>query len=228
MPKLKILSIAAVFIILLGYVFVSAAELPKWFPFKKKDSLNEWEEKIFKGRVLYSVKATKTDGYLSAISKNAASGIFYRIRFNPKKTPLVSWKWKVVKFPEASKVKLVVDSEWIEKDDYAARFYVIFPKLAFNLTKTLEYVWDKQVPKGTILTSPYYKNIKIIVLESGREHINRWVLEKRNIYDDFKQAFGLEPGEAGAIAIMTDTDDTASTAEAYYDEIRVGYKNGTE
>lgn len=208
----------------LFYSVVHAAQLPKWFPFSKKDALGEWEEKVFKNRVFYSVKMEKIGGYLSAYSDNSASGIFYRIRFDPKEKPMVSWKWKVSKFPDKREGK-VEKSGWIEKDDYAARFYIIFPKASFKLTKTLEYVWDKELPEGTIMTSPYFKNIKIIVVESSDKNQENWISEERNVREDFKKCFGAEPGSVGAIAIMTDTDNTASTAEAYYDEIKVGYKD---
>ncbi|MFH0771790.1 MAG: DUF3047 domain-containing protein [Candidatus Omnitrophota bacterium] len=210
---------------------VFAAQLPKWFHFSQKDALYEWDEKIFKNRVLYAVEVNDLNSYLSAYSNNSASGIFYRLKFNPKEEPMVSWKWKVVKFPEKNNSKISSQStgqSWIEKDDYAARFYVIFPKVAFNLTKTLEYVWDKELPKGAIMTSPYFKNIKIIVAESGDENKGEWVYEERNVYEDFKKCFGSSPSNVGAVAIMTDTDNTLSTAEAYYDEIRVGYKNDSE
>lgn len=225
--KPKLLLLIFVIIAVLSYSLVFAARLPKWFPFRRKDALDEWEEKIFKGKVLYSIRMGRRGGYLTAYSKNTASGILYKIRFDPKEKPMVSWKWKVVKFPKKRK-SVPVENGWIEKDDYAARFYVIFPKLAFNLTKTLEYVWDERLPEGTIITSPYFENIKIIVTESGKRNLKRWVYEERNIYEDFKKAFNREPIEVGAIAIMTDTDNTASTAEAHYDEIKVGYKYGTE
>ncbi|MCX5657831.1 MAG: DUF3047 domain-containing protein [Candidatus Omnitrophica bacterium] len=202
----------------------SATRLPKWFLFEKKDSLKEWEEKMFKGKVFYSVIVTNIDGYLSAYSENSASGIFYKLRFEARRFPMASWKWKVVRFPE-KKETADLSRGWVEKDYYAARFYVIFPKLAFNLTKALEYIWDENIPEGTIITSPYSKNIRLMVIESGKKNLGQWVFEERNIYDDFKKAFGREPNEVGAIAIMTDTDNTASTAEAYYDEIKVGYKN---
>jgi hypothetical protein len=47
---------------------------------------------------------------------------------------------------------------------------------------------------------------------------------ERNIYEDYKRAFGKNPGWIGAIALMTDTDNTLSTAEALYTDIKVGYK----
>ena len=209
---------------ILIYSLIFAAQFPKWFTFMEKGALNEWEEKIFKNKVFYSVKTEDINKYLTAYSSNSASGIFYRIRFDPKEYPIVSWKWKVLKFPDKGKSGDYKEG-WIEKDDYAARFYVIFPKLSFNRTKTLEYIWDKDLPEGTILTSPYFKNIKLIVAESGENNKGNWVYEERNILKDYKECFGTEPGGVGAIAIMTDTDNTASTAEAYYDEIKVGYKN---
>lgn len=219
-PVLLILSAILIF----GCAFVFAGRLAEWFPFRRKDALDEWEEKIFKGRVLYTVKVGRRDGYLRAYSKGTSSGIVYKLQFDPKRDPMVSWKWKVVRFPDKRGKLIETDSEWVERDDYAARFYVIFPKLAFNLTKTLEYVWDSDLPEGTIMTSPYSDYIKIIVAESGKKNLKKWVLEERNIYEDYKKAFNREPGKVGAIAIMTDTDNTASTAEAHYDEIKVGYK----
>ncbi|NQT90071.1 MAG: DUF3047 domain-containing protein [Candidatus Omnitrophica bacterium] len=217
---LSIVAVCAIF----SYTLVFAKRLPKQFSFKEEKALSEWEEKIFKGRVLYVVEDGKLGRYLSAYSKESASGIFYKIKFDPKKEPMVSWKWKVVKFPEKKSMRS--ESDWIEKDDYAARFYVIFPRLAFNLTKSLEYVWDEDIPEGTVMTSPYFKNIKIIVIESGKKNLGKWVSEERNVYEDYKLAFGRNPGEAGAIAIMTDTDNSLSTAEAHYDEVKVGYKDG--
>ena len=207
--------------------YASVDKLPRKFPFKEKNALSEWQEKIFKGRVFYSIKTNKDDRYLSAQSENAASGIFYEIKFDPKQFPMISWQWQVLKFPSRLKIS---DSEnasdqWIEKDDYAARVYVIFPRLSFNLTKCLEYVWDKDLPAETIITSPYSDNIKLFVVESGKKNLGKWVYAERNIHEDYKKAFGREPGRVGAIAIMTDTDNTQSTAESYYKALKVGYKN---
>ena len=43
--------------------------------------------------------------------------------------------------------------------------------------------------------------------------------EERNVYDDYKRAFGEEPPIVNGVAIMTDTDDTGETATAYYGDI---------
>jgi hypothetical protein len=193
-----------------------------WFRFDRKNALEGWEEKVFKGRVIYSVKTDKIGSYLNADSRSTASGIVRWLKFSPKRAPMVSWKWKVVKFPDKKK-GLYEDNWWIEKDDFAARFYIIFPKFTFFRFRCLEYVWDKDLPEGTVLQNANFKNLKIVVAESGEANLGKWVKEERNIYEDFRRLFGFEPGNAGAIAIMTDSDNTVSSAETQYNDIGVGY-----
>lgn len=233
MRKQKIVYILILTITALFIYSANAKNLPKWFPFNRKDALEEWEEKIFKGRVLYTVELGQEGGYLSAKSESTCSGLLYKISFNPEKLPMISWEWMVMKFPEKTKVSEVPPDDknkgknkgWIEQDDYAARVYVIFPSSNFKKTKSIEYIWDEDLPEGTILTSPYFKNIKLIVVKSGK-NIGQWMFEERNIYEDYKKAFGKAPTAwVGAIALMTDTDNTVSTAEALYKNIKVGYKD---
>ena len=226
MQKTKFISILLLVLSILFIYYAYAFNLPKWFPFNKENALGEWEEKVFKNRVLYIVKPKHEGGYLLAKSKEACSGLLYRIKFYAKKFPMISWKWKVTKFPEKGK-GAGAKGGWIEKDDYAARVYVIFPSWYFMHIKCIEYIWDESLPEGTIITSPHFRNIKLIVVETGKENIGQWVFEKHNIYEDYKKAFGRAPsGYVGGIALMTDTDNTLSTAEALYKDIKVGYKDG--
>lgn len=228
---MKFIYILTVIISILLIYHALAFDLPKIFRFNREDALEDWQEKVFKNKVLYVVEPRLEDGYLSAKSDQACSGLFYKIRFKPKEFPMISWQWKVTKFPEKSAASATDNDKrgWIEKDDYAARVYVIFPSLHFIKTKSIEYIWDENLAEGTIMTSPYFKNIKLIIVESGRKNMGKWVFEKRNIYEDYKSAFGKPPsGSVGAIALMTDTDNTLSTAEALYKDIKVGYKDEKE
>ena len=225
---MRIIKPIAISFILILIVFFSyyafTFEFPKLFTFNKENSLHGWKEKVFKDKVLYIVEPKQEGGYLQAESIAACSGLFYKMRFDPKDYPMISWKWKVLNFPDKSKIH-TEDDGWVEKDDYPARVYVIFPSFIFSNTKSIEYVWDETMLEGTTMTSPYLKNIKIIVVESGKENINQWVQEERNIYQDYIMFFGKEPRDVGAIAILTDADNTLSTAEALYKDIKVGYKN---
>ena len=38
--------------------------------------------------------------------------------------------------------------------------------------------------------------------------------ERRNVYEDYRRAFGEDPEDPRAVAISIDTNDTRSTAEA--------------
>jgi len=193
-----------------------------YFHFDNPNALAGWEEKNFKGRVIYSVKSGLSGSYLNADSKNSASGLLYWLKFSPRDNPMVSWKWKVIKFPESRRANAEKNG-WLENDDYAARFYIIFPKFPFYRSRCLEYVWDKNMPEGTLLTNPNFTNLKVIIAESGTKNMGNWVHEERDIYADYKKLFGAAPGNAGAIAIMTDSDNSQSSAEAQYNDIEVGY-----
>lgn len=206
--------------------YAYANEELKFFPFNTKNALSEWQEKIFKNKVVYTVEPKREGGYLSAKSEKACSGLFHKIKLNPKEFPLFSWEWQVIIFPDKDKTK-EAKGGWLEKDDYAARVYVIFPSFIFINTRAIEYVWDETLPEGTIITSPYWRNIKLIVIESGRKNTGQWIFEERNIYEDYKRAFNSSCGYVGAIALMTDTDNTFSTAETFYKDIKIGYRKPT-
>jgi len=215
------LLVAAIIVIMacLGIAF----DLPKWFPFNNKYAIQEWEEKVFRGKVLYSVSDEDNEGYLSANSDKACSGLFYKMKFNVREYPNIRWQWKVSQFPD--KTKKTDKKGWVEKDDYAARVYVIFASWNFFNTKSLEYIWDETLPVETVKISPYIDNIRLIVAESGKENMDKWVAEERNIFEDYQKAFGKKPPKyASAIALMTDADNTMSTAEAFYRNLKVGFQ----
>jgi hypothetical protein len=74
-------------------------------------------------------------------------------------------------------------------------------------------------------TSPYSKNIKLIVARSGPNKDKKWFREDRDIAADYMKAFGRGcEYDIGAVAFMTNTEHTGTSADAMYDEIKLGYK----
>jgi len=196
-------------------------EVQKYFSFKEENALKDWQEKIFKGKTLYVIDRVDNEAFVDAKSQGAASGYFYKVSYSCKDYPMMSWKWRLEKFPDKGGPEGAFTAE---KDDFAARIYVIFPSGSFLTSKCIEYIWDEFAPAGSIIDSPYSKNIKLWVLESGKKKLNKWIFEERNIYEDYKTAFGYYPKlKVGAIAFMTDSDSASTSAEASYDEIKVGY-----
>ena len=61
----------------------------------------------------------------------------------------------------------------------------------------------------------------MFAIRSGDKEAGKWLIDERNIYKDYLQAFGEEPPAILGIAIMTDTDNTGERATAYYGDIRL-------
>jgi hypothetical protein len=59
----------------------------------------------------------------------------------------------------------------------------------------------------------------MIVVESGPVHLNQWRSVRRDIVADFRRAFGDDPPRISGIAVMTDTDNTAASATAWYGDV---------
>ncbi|MDP3086536.1 MAG: DUF3047 domain-containing protein [Rubrivivax sp.] len=82
---------------------------------------------------------------------------------------------------------------------------------------TLMYVWEsKDAAAGTVIINPRSDRIRKIVLDAGSHNLRRWRDHRRDLAADFRLAFGEEPGALLAVAKMTDTDNTGSTAETWY------------
>ena len=104
-------------------------------------------------------------------------------------------------------------------DDYAARVYLVFPSPLFWRTRALNYVWAAKLPRDSAVRSPYTGNAVILAVESGNVKAGAWQTEERNIVEDYRRAFGEEPPRIGAVAVMTDTDDTGDDVTAWYGDI---------
>lgn len=198
-------------------------QLVKLFTFPNEKALKEWEEKIFKGKVSYEVAKDKSISCVKATSLGTASALYYKIKLDSKtKNPIIGWKWKVEKFP----VKKFAESlETQNEDDFAARVYVIFPAMFITNSKVLEYIWAETLPVGTTGDSPYSKNIKLIVADTGPNSKDEWRTQERDIIADYIKVFGRKPEyNIGAVAFMTNSEHTGSSAETMYNDIKLGYK----
>jgi hypothetical protein len=176
----------------------------------------EWEVKEFHGQTLYTVVHDDAGGHvLRADSRASASGLVYKVDYSLGEYPILSWRWKV------SNILVKGDETKKSGDDYAARVYVVFPHWFFPKTKSINYIWANKLPRGQHIPNPFTGNAIMLAVESGKEKVGRWVNVRRNVYEDYRMIFGEKPPRVGAIAIMTDTDNTGGTATAWYDDIRI-------
>ena len=168
-----------------------------------------------------------------AVSQASASGLTREVKVDPKEYPIIQWRWKVENLLKHSDVARK------DGDDYPARLYITFEydpdkvsfgrKLKFKAGQAifgdipigaLNYIWETNAPVGAILDNAYTDFAKMVVVESGPQKVGQWVDEARNIYEDYKKAFGEDPPMINGVAIMSDTDNTKETAIAYYGDIQ--------
>jgi len=177
-----------------------------------------------------AVRATAEASYANAV---------HPLNADVAATPLLAWSWRVDRFPQGS------DLTRKAGDDLAAKVCVLYDvplerlatgdRLRIQLGRTLFrldlpaatvcYVWDRTLPVGTLIPNIYTDRVRFIVLRSGAAPPGQWYDEQRDLRADFARAFpreaagGLPP--VAAVAFATDADNTASSALAYYGDIRL-------
>ena len=180
------------------------------------EGLSGWDSKIFKGQTDYRLVQDGGRIVIKAHSSGTASGLFKKVQLDPTRFRHLSWSWKI-----AATVKNG-DEKSKAGDDYAARVYVVFPGRFFWQTKALNYIWAHRLPKGEAIPNAFTANAMMIAVESGNDKSGQWLNEERDILADYRRLFGSEPRQIGAVAIMTDTDNTSGEATAWYGDLRLG------
>lgn len=168
-----------------------------------------------------------------AVGRASASGLVRKVDVDPMRYPVVEWRWKVENVLEKGDVTRK------EGDDYPARLYITFKydssKVGFferakyeaiRLVRgqyppvaAINYIWESKSPVGSIVPNPYTDRVMMIVLQSGKENVGRWISESRNLVEDYRKAFGGDPPHISGVALMTDTDNTQESAVAYFGDI---------
>ena len=204
---------------------VPGTELPKgWEP---------WELSKFKKPTQYQLVSQDGKTVIKASAHASASGLVHRLAVDPRQFPLLEWRWKV------SELITAADNTRKNTEDSPVRVVVSFAgdidklplgdRLFFDNMRalsgkqlpyaTLMYIWENRAAKDTVIPNLHTSRVKMIVAESGRGKLGEWQEVVRNVYEDYKRAFGEEPGNITSIGIMTDTDNTGANVHAYYGDI---------
>lgn len=174
-----------------------------------------WELKEFSGKA--RVEVVKDDKRLAfrLVSEGSSFALYRDVVLDPEEFPVLRWAWKTIALPVGG------DIRERKSDDQAVQVYVIFPRWPFPKVNSdvIGYIWDSRAPVGLKLTSPQSGNVKLVVLQSGGEKIGRWIQEERNVYRDYMELFGKKPLKVGKVAVMIDSNDTRSSAEAYVHDL---------
>lgn len=237
----RAVSVAAALFLAAGLltVWAETPAVPVGFTQGPGDSLpagwKPWILKNVKSRTVYRM-AGDGSNVLVAIASASASGLMRNITIDPREYPIVQWNWKIANtIPNADILQK-------EKNDSPARLYVAF---AYDINKVsltervkywaarriysdllplraIAYTWANTTPKETIASMPYTEWFKQIVVENRSSPVNEWITEERNVFRDYRKAFGEDPQNITAVAVMTNTDNLSGKATAWYADIVFG------
>lgn len=179
------------------------------------NSLEGWETHRFKGETHYRLQLAEGKTVLHADSQDAASGLFKEQRIDLRQTPFLNWSWRV------DKPLRGLDEQSKAGDDYAARIYVVVRGgWAFWQTRAINYVWAGSSAQGKVWPNAFAgEHAMMLALRDAQTPLNLWQSEKRNLRDDFKRLTGADIVSIDAIAIMTDTDNSAGQTASDYGDI---------
>jgi Protein of unknown function (DUF3047) len=196
-----------------------------------------WAPFLLPGKTATAYAPGYVDGRWAIHAKSERSASMYRraVRIEPGQLGNVTFSWKAASLlPDA-------DVRESETGDAVVRVMLAFDgdpsrlsartRMMFDLMQslsgepppfaTLMYVWDSRAEVDTVVLNRRSDRIRKIVLESGPTHLGQWRSYERDVRADYRRAFGEDPGALIGMAVMTDSDNTQSRAEAWYGEIRL-------
>jgi hypothetical protein len=179
-------------------------EMPLRFP--AEGAPPGWEMWEFAGHANVELVRTEIGPALRMKSDGTSFALYRNVIVDLAEFPWLSWAWKVMRLPTGGDVRER------RSDDEAGQVYLVFPRWPSPRTQSdvIGYVWDTTAPVGARITSPKAGNVKVVVVASGRDALNKWQRFERNVAADYAAVFGHQPPRVGLIAFMTDANDTAS------------------
>jgi hypothetical protein len=173
-----------------------------------------WKVRTDEGTSIYTVHDESGARFLRATAKGQGIQAGKQFEWDLEAYPVLAWSWRPLEFPQGA------DERKSATNDSVLSVYAVFPTSRFSTPKSVKYIWSAVVPKGTRVTSSAGRT-QGVILESGSRRSGEWVEERVNVLADFKKYHGDAVLKPEGIAVLTDSDDTKSTAIGDYANFRL-------
>ena len=201
------------------------------------DNFSQWQAMKLPGKRPTDYHAAHSQGRDALAARSDGSASMFRrvVNIAPEQLGRLAFSWKVqdlipqadlgVRESEDAPVRMVLAFEG-DRSKFSTRDAML-SELARTLTgepmpyATLMYVWCNTRPPESIIQSQRTDRIRKIVVESGSQNLMQWRDYERDIRADYQRVFGEPPGALVGLAIMTDSDNTKSSARAWYGAVRL-------
>lgn len=174
-----------------------------------------WKVRKDEGKAVYTVQDENGKRFLRAVANDVGIQAALEHEWDLDTYPVLRWSWRPRVFPAGA------DERDSATNDSALAVYMLVPHSRIRGPKAVKYIWSERVPIGTPLSSNDGLT-QVQVLRTGTEKTGEWVDVRVNVLADYTRLFadGSAPKPAG-IAVLTDSDDTNSTAQGDYANFRI-------
>ena len=203
------------------------------------NSVERWEEIRFRGVERpseYSIVEEEGRSLLRLESSAGGSAIVHGTPFDVYDYPVLEWRWRIHDTLAGG------DLTTRDGDDYAVRLYVNFEydpdrvgigtRIEYALIRlfygrypphaAVVYIWSNRRWPLAWYENPFTSRARMLPLDQGPDRRMQWRVHRRNILDDYREAFGEDPPRIARLAIMGDSDGTGESSLAWIDWVRVG------
>lgn len=175
---------------------------------------SDWRARKDEGKDVYTVREEGGRRYLAAASRGLGIQAAREREWDLNAYPVLAWSWRPREFPRGA------DERESATNDSVLAVYMLVPYSRIRGPKAVKYIWSEKVPVGTHLTSNMGLT-QVRVLRSGTAARDQWTDERVNVLEDFKKLFKeSETPKPAGIAVLTDSDDTGSSAAGDYANFR--------
>jgi Protein of unknown function (DUF3047) len=198
---------------------------------------SQWKEENFplKQKTIYTSVKYQGQPAIKAVARSSASAYSRKTNLKISAKTSLRWSWQVDSLITGA------DNQRRETEDSPARIVLSFEGDTTTLPlkdqlfveraslvlgrpwpyATLMYIVANTAEVDSVITNPNTGRVRKIVVAAGESCTKKWQAFERNVYEDFKKAYGVSPGKLIGVSIFTDTDNTGEEAVAYYGAIQL-------
>lgn len=196
-----------------------------------------WEPYVLRRdlpRTDYRIGDRSGERALFAGGRGVSSGLRCNVQLPMTASPRVRWRWLAEQVPAGmncgdddtddapARVGIGFDGDLADLAFRQRAFYdlvelVTGQRLPFA---TLMYVWDAQLPVGTVVNNARTDRIRYLVVDSGPAGAGRWRAHERDIAADYRRVFQEPlPRTISSVGLVTDSDDLKVDVSTWYGDI---------
>jgi len=175
-----------------------------------------WRDKDRNKNKPYKIKEENGNKYLAADDTGETVILVKKTRWNIKKYPYISFRWRGRELPEGG------DERFGPTNDSGAAIYITYNKKLIKIPESVKFVWSTTLPVGSATRRSGIGRPWNVVVESGPENLGVWRTYVLNAFEAYQKTFGGNPPDRPlGIGILSDANSSHSKAYADYDDIRV-------